>query len=118
MAESEGPLHEFDPVAVDLVGEDHGDIGEVEGRGGDAEDGGGSLRRPDGDAGQADAEEDNEPNGVERGLRSGIDAGEEPSGGDWISWFGVVGFKGRYIDRGVVGGWEPGLGVENRACGE
>ena len=48
--------------------ENHRDVGEVQGWGGDAEDGSGGLRRANGDAVEGYTESDGKPDGVDGGL--------------------------------------------------
>lgn len=63
-----------DLVLVDLVGKDNGNVGYVEGRRGDVEDGSGCLGRPNRDAVQTYAEENYKPDCVDRGQGILIDS--------------------------------------------
>lgn len=57
--------------------EDNGDIGEVQGWSGDAEDGGGGLRGANGNTVECYAENNDEPDGIDRCMGVFVYFGEE-----------------------------------------
>lgn len=57
------------------MSEDDGNIGDIQCWGGDAENCSGRLGCPDGDAVEADAEENDEPDGVDGGVGIFVDFG-------------------------------------------
>ena len=62
------------------MGEDDGDVREIKGRCGDAEDGHDGLGAPDPDAVQDDAKQHDEPNSVDRSVGMSIDLTPKPTG--------------------------------------
>lgn len=61
---------------VQLVRDNDRDVGDVQRRGGHAEDGRDGFGGADGDEDEGDAEEDDEPDSVDGGVGVGVDSGE------------------------------------------
>lgn len=59
------------------MGEDDGDVRQVQSRGGDVEDGHHGLGAADADAVQTHAEEHDQPDGVDGRMGEGVDGAEE-----------------------------------------
>ncbi len=78
-AQRKGSFDEANPLAVNIVRKNDRGVRQIQRRCRDAEDGRDGLRAADGDAVQHNAEDDDEPDGVERGACRCIDLAKEPA---------------------------------------